>query len=228
MKVYVSWASVKEAESGALVLGEWADSLNKQADKDKDKELLESLKLVNTLPEYEDYLSVQADAPQYDNINQDLLAVSISTPQLGRTVKYQLSKRLAGAGKLSVALAVRSHLLKTFSGEWEYDSEKPKGNVTLVGLPGIRQFLQTLQQATAVTGNPFPPCFDKAQVLVLPDNVHQVLDAAAVNSPDDVKQKYVKVLTGWRPRASASRDNLVAVSYGMLMGWEVNTDGDIF
>jgi len=224
MKVYVSWASVKEAEIGAVKLGEWADSLSPKADKD----LITSLKLSNTMPEYEEYLAVQADAPQYDPINQDLLAVSISTPQLGRTVKYQLSKRLSGAGKLSVALAVRSHLLKTFSGEWEYDSEKPKGNVTLVGLPGIHQFLQNLQHATAAMGSPFPPCFSKTKVLTLPNNTKSVLDAAAVNSEDDVKEKYVKVLTGWHPTASASRDNLVAVSYGMLMGWEVNTDGQLF
>ncbi len=220
MKVYVSWASVKEAEKSALKLGEWVNGLKQKEDKD----LIESLNLANTMPEYEEYLSIQADAPQYDRINQDILAVSISTPQLGRTVKYQLSKRLAGAGKLSVALAVRSHLLKTFTGEWEYDLEKPKGNVTLVGLPGIHQFMETLQQATAVMGSPFPPCFSKTELLRLPSNTKEVLDAAAVNSEDDVKEKYVKVLTGWHPASSASRDNLVAVSYGMLMGWETKND----
>lgn len=73
MKVYVSWASVKEAEKGALKLGEWADGL----DAKKDKDLIASLKLSNTMPEYEEYLAVQADAPQYDPINQDLLAISI-------------------------------------------------------------------------------------------------------------------------------------------------------
>lgn len=224
MKVYVSWASVKEAERGALKLGEWADGL----DPKKDKDLINSLKLSNTMPEYEEYLSVQADAPQYDPINQDLLAISISTPKLGRTVKYQLDKRLSGAGKLSVALAARSHLLKTFAGEWDYGNEQPKGNVTIVGLRGIRQFLLTLQQATAVMGSPFPTCFDRTDVLELPENTRQVLDAAAVNADEDSREKYVKVLTGWSPYASASRDNLVSVSYGMLMGWEVTADGDTF
>lgn len=220
MKVYVSWASVKEAEKGALKLGEWADSL----DPKKDKDLIENLQLKTTLPEYEEYLSIQADAPQYDRINQDILAVSITTPKLDRTVKYQLSKRLAGAGKLSVALAVKSHLLKTFEGEWEYNNEKPAGNVTIVGLPGIHQFLETLQQAAAAMGSPFPPCFSKTEVLRLPDNTKEVLDAAAVNSEEAVKNKFVKVLTGWHPTASASRDNLLAVSYGMLMGWEIKDD----
>lgn len=122
MKVYVSWASVKEADSAALKLSEWADSLDPKEDKD----LIENLQLKTTLPEYEEYLGIQADAPQYDRINQDILAVSITTPKLDRTVKYQLSKRLAGAGKLSVALAVKSHLLKTFEGEWEYKNESQR------------------------------------------------------------------------------------------------------
>lgn len=220
MKVYVSWASVKEADSAALKLGEWANSLDPKEDKD----LIENLQLKTTLPEYEEYLSIQADAPQYDRINQDILAVSITTPKLDRTVKYQLSKRLAGAGKLSVALAVKSHLLKTFEGEWEYKNEKPEGNVTIVGLPGIHQFLETLQQAAAVMGSPFPPCFSKTEVLRLPNNTKEVLDAAAVNSEEAVKNKFVKALTGWHPTASASRDNLLAVSYGMLMGWENKND----
>lgn len=220
MKVYVSWASVKEAEKGALKLSEWANGLDAKQDKD----LIANLQLSETMPEYEEYLSIQADAPQYDRINQDILAVSITTPKLDRTVKYQLSKRLAGAGKLSVALAVKSHLLKTFESEWEYKNEKPEGNVTIVGLPGIHQFLETLQQAAAVMGSPFPPCFSKTEVLRLPDNTKEMLDAAAVNSEDDVKQKFVKALTGWHPKASAIRDNLLAVSYGMLMGWEIKDD----
>jgi len=91
-------------------------------------------------------------------------------------------------------------------------------------LPGIHQFLETLQQAAAAMGSPFPPCFSKTEVLRLPDNTKEVLDAAAVNSEEAVKNKFVKVLTGWHPTASASRDNLLAVSYGMLMGWEIKDD----
>ena len=221
MKVYVSWASVKEAENGALKLGEWADGLSPKQDKD----LIEKLKLSNTMPEYEEYLAVQADAPKYDKLNQNLLAVRFVTPKLGRTVSYNLAKRLPDSGKLPVSVAARSHLLKTFEGEWDYAKEKPQGNVTFVGHTGTKLFLDNLSYACAAIGHPFPPCFEHSEVREY-GTVRDVLDAAAVNEQDAAeKAKYVDMLTGWMgPGSSAARDGALMLSFGFLMGWEVAED----
>ena len=145
MNVYVSWAYTGEARKAEERLVEWVDSLGKKTK--AEKELLARLTPELCLPELIEFKELEADAPQYDKLNQNLLAVRFVTPKLGRTVTYQLGKRMPGSGKLALSLAARSHLLKTFEGEWEYESEKPKGKVTFVGHSGTGDFLTALRFA---------------------------------------------------------------------------------
>jgi len=223
MNVYVSWAYTGEARKAEERLVEWVDSLGKKTK--AEKELLARLTPELCLPELIEFKELEADAPQYDKLNQNLLAVRFVTPKLGRTVTYQLGKRMPGSGKLALSLAARSHLLKTFEGEWEYESEKPKGKVTFVGHSGTGDFLTALRFACAAMGHPFPPCFEYAEVREY-EGVREVLDAAAVNQQAEAeKAKYVDLLTGWLgPGASAARDGSTILSFGFLMGWEVAAD----
>jgi hypothetical protein len=227
MNVYVSWAYTVEAGKAEERLGEWVTSLSKKTK--AEKELIACLTPELCLPEYVEFKGLEADAPQLDKLNRDLLSVRFVTPQLGRTVTYQLSKRMAGCGKLPMSLAARSHLLKTFEGEWEYDANLPKGHVTFVGLPGVKDFLLRLKYCCAALGHPFPTCFSASSVLELPSDqeCRDVLDAAAYNQEDKADQgKYVEMLTGWMGTgASAARDGVIALTLGLLLGWEGSTDG---
>jgi hypothetical protein len=223
MNVYVSWAYMNEAQKAEERLATWSEELNtkKKADKDLRAKLTPEL----CLPELAEFRQVESDAPQYDKLNQNLLAVKLVTPSLGRTVSYQLSRRMPGAGKLPLSLAVRSHLLKTFEGEWDYNKAAPAGRVRFIGHPGTKDFLEALDHACVALGHPFPACFADAEVREYAD-VREVLDATAVNETDAVaKEKLVAMLTGWMgPAASAIRDNTTILAYGFLRGWEVEED----
>ena len=223
MNVYVSWAYTATAAKAEERRVTWIESLGPK----KDAELIKKCTVERCLPEYADYTEYcrgDDDDSQFDELNQDMLAIRFLVPGLARTVTYQLDKRMPGSGKLPASLAARSFLLKTFEGEWGHNSAKPAGNVTFIGFEGVCQFLYQLQACCAALGSPLPVSFAESPKLVLPPDaqVRLLVDAAAYNCKDNSQQsKYVDMLTGWMGTgSSASRDGKLALTTGMLFGRE--------
>lgn len=230
MYVFISWASVDRAKYQEARRQEWVDSL---PDKTKEqKALKERLTSEFCLPEYY-YLQQELESNgdldgkvPLDELNSDVLSVRIFHPAADRSGTYQLHRRLPPEVKQPVNIAARAFLLKNFPGEWTAKSSC--GRVTLVGLEGLKDFLQDLAFGCAALGQPVPPTLWSASRVIEFSRIRaqSLVESLAYNASNPADRKlFQDIILGWMgPGASALRDaevlNVVASTLGLTVQQE--------
>jgi len=228
MYIYVSWASVPEAEVAESTRMEQVTRA-KKSKRAEDQAFAELMTAAYCLPEYQAYQLVmqqlnltRAELP-LDSLNRNLLAARFVAPSLEKVSTFQLSRRLPVEGSLPVSLAIRAFLLNSFSDEWADTTAAPR--VTFVGLEGLPQFFESLALACGALGQPLPVrLWRDSPKLVLPkdDVLREFVAACADNqSQPEAKAKYTALTSGWMGTgASADRDSALLLASAFKLGYE--------
>jgi len=230
MNVFVSWATVTQAEAGSDNFFQQAFPPSKKGATtvaaDAPVHILHRSKVKLYLPEYSEYLEIkQKTLDELDLINADILAIQFVIPALEKVVTYQLAKRVPGDNKLSVSLAARSFLLNTFSGEW--DNENNSKRVVFIGLAGLKGFMQKFAYACAVLGQALPLSLwrNNSQIIELIDQLPAAgfINACANNAKlTDAGVEYYKLVEEFETvgiGASAARDSSILLAIAFKLGF---------
>ncbi len=227
MYIYVSWASVPEAEAAESERISWVTRA-KKSKRAEDQAFAELTTAAYCLPEYQAYqLTMQqlnltrADLP-LDLLNRNILAARFVAPSLEKVSTFQLSRRLPVESNLPVSLAIRAFLLNSFPDEWSDTATAPR--VTFVGLDGMPQFFESLALACGALGQPLPVRLwrDSPQLVLPKDEVlREFISACAANqSQPEAKAKYEALTSGWLGTgASADRDSAILLAAAVKLGY---------
>lgn len=226
MDIFLSWCYTATAEEADMTRQEWLQKVEGSEDP-ADQDFAAVLTREHCLPEYAQYLGINANRTERkDTFTENLLAVRAAIPQLRVTRTYKLASRLAGKAGLPVAVALRNWLLNISGGEWTGDLSRHKPfNVTFIGLPGLKQFLQNWALACAVHSQFLPvDLWLQNPHVELPESLdlRQLLTACGVAATDPGKAEAFRNLTrGWfGPGASAVRDEHILLAASMGLGFK--------
>jgi hypothetical protein len=222
MYIYVSWAYLDAAERVAKSQSKAKTAKGKPTETSP----------VKPLPEYQKYLeALESKKGVVPSADANLLAIWFVVPSLGEVQLFELSSRVTGDKKLSVAVSARNWLVSTFSKVWNNDLSAPKSiPISFVGLHGLHDFFHNWAMACAAHGQPLPLDLWQASPkyeLFADDKLLSFLEnCAELQSTKEDKDKYQEIISKWSETgASAEIDSYILLTSALRLGFGDNQNG---